>query len=78
MPIKATANGNELGYASPAILTALLDELIAGQVLTAAAAAAVLQRAEVSLKEAGEFVWVKGAVAIVQDVKADLANRGVP
>jgi len=73
-----TAGAIELGYASRAILSALLDELVSNNALNASSASAVLQRAEIGIKAAGNYVWVKGAVAVVADVRADLKHHGIP
>ena len=71
------AGGNELGYASRAILSALLDELISSQVISPSAATVILDRAEVSLQSLGNNVSAPGAIAVVKDIRKDLARHDV-
>lgn len=72
-----TAGANELGYASAAILGALLDRLIVGGVLSATDAAAVLDNAAGTLSGFGNLTFVPGSLRVVGDVKAQLAKHGV-
>lgn len=72
-----TAGANELGYASRAIIAALMEEFISSKLISASAASDVLDKAVVSLKGAGNLVWVTGAVAVVGDIRRDLAKQGV-
>jgi hypothetical protein len=72
-----TAGASELGYASRAIVGALLEELISTKLLSAGAATNVLDQAVISLKGLGNLVSVPGAVAIVGDIRAELAKHGV-
>lgn len=72
-----TARAIELGYASRAILSALMEELVSSKVLSPSAASAVLDKAVANIQGAGSLVWVKGATAVVADVRRDLAPLGV-
>ena len=69
-----TARAIELGYASRAILSALMEELVSSKVLSPSAA---LDKAVANIQGAGSLVWVKGATAVVADVRRDLAPLGV-
>jgi hypothetical protein len=71
------AGGHELAYASRAILSELMDELISSKVLSPSAASDVLDRAVVSLQGLGNIVSVPGAIATVKDIRTDLAKHGV-
>jgi hypothetical protein len=53
-----TTGSFELGYASRAILGALMEQLIASNHLSASAASDVLAKAVVSLNSCGNLVWV--------------------
>ena len=59
------AGGHELAYASRAILSKLLDELISSGALSASAATNVLDRAMVSLNGLGNIASVPGAITVV-------------
>jgi hypothetical protein len=72
-----TAGANELGYASTAILVALMEELIASKLLSASTASNVLDKAVVSLKSFGSLTFVPGAVAVVGEIRRDLSKQGV-
>ena len=67
-----TAGANELGYASEAILTALMEELIASNVLSVGTASTVLDKAAANIQGSGNFVWVKGALGVVTDIRRQL------
>jgi hypothetical protein len=72
-----TAGAIELGYASRAILSALMQELIAKKVLSPETASTVLAAAATDLQGAGGYAWVKGAIAVVADMQNDLTPQGV-
>jgi len=72
-----TAGAIELGYASRAILSALMEELVSSKTLSPSAASAVLDKATADIHGAGSFVWVKGATAVAAHVRRDLAPLGV-
>lgn len=72
-----TAGPSELGYASRAIIAALLEELVSSNVLSAGTATNVLDQAVVSLKGLGNLVSVPGAVTVIGDIRAELAEHGV-
>jgi hypothetical protein len=69
--------GHELAYASRAILGELLAELISNKALPPSAAGAVLDRAIASLQSLGNIVSVPGAIATVEDIRADLAKQPI-
>jgi hypothetical protein len=71
------AGGHELAYASGAILSELLDKLISSKALSPSAASDILNRAVVSLQGLGNLVSVPGAIAVVKDIRTDLAKHGV-
>jgi hypothetical protein len=71
------AGGHELAYASRAILSELMDELISSNALSPRAASDILNRAVVSLQGLGNLVSVPGAITTVQDIRTDLAKHGV-
>jgi hypothetical protein len=71
------AGGHELAYASRAILSELLDELFLSGALSASDTTNVLDRAMVSLNGLGNIVSVPGAIAVVKDIRTDLAKHGV-
>jgi hypothetical protein len=66
-----------LGYASQAIMIALLEELIASKLLSANAASNVSDKAVVSLQSAGNLDWIRGSIAVVGDIRRELAKQGV-
>jgi hypothetical protein len=72
-----TAGPNELGYASAAILTALLQHLIEIDIVSGQAASDILDKAVVSLKGFGNLVFVPGAIRVVGEVRSDLAKKGI-
>jgi hypothetical protein len=67
-----TSGAQELGYASRAILSALIDELIATRALSPDAASRVLDKAVTNIRNADNYVWVKGAVTVVTDIGREL------
>jgi hypothetical protein len=71
------AGGHELAYASRAILSELMDELISSNALSPRAASDILNRAVVSLQGLGNLVSVPGAITTVKDIRTDLAKHGV-
>jgi hypothetical protein len=71
------AGGHELAYASRAILSELMNELISSKALSPDAASGILDRAVVSLQHLGNIVSVPGAITVVKDIRTDLAERGV-
>jgi hypothetical protein len=72
-----TSGPLELGYASRAILAALMEELISAKLLSAGAASNVLDKAVVSLKGFGSLAWVPGSVTVVGEIRSHLAKQGV-
>ena len=72
-----TAGAIELGYASAAIVGALLERLVANKTITPADAKVVLDDAIVSLQSLGHLVSIPGAIRVVGDVRAELAKHGV-
>jgi hypothetical protein len=68
---------HELGYASVAIVAALLDKLIHNRVISRAEASSVLDDADDTLKGLGNLSSVLGAIRIVGDVRAQLAKHTV-
>jgi hypothetical protein len=72
-----TAGSFELAYASRAILGALMEQLIASNHLSASAATDILAKAIVSLNSCGNLAWVPGSIAVVGDIRSDLAKHGV-
>jgi hypothetical protein len=72
-----TAGAIELGYASSAIVGALLERLVVKGVLSPAETKIILDDAIISLQSLGHLVSVPGAIRIVSDVRAELAKHGV-
>jgi hypothetical protein len=72
-----TSGSIELGYASAAIIGALLEELIASKLISYSIASNVLDKADVSIKGLGNITSVPGALQVVKDVRAQLAKNGV-
>jgi hypothetical protein len=72
-----TAGAIELGYASRAIIAALMKELVSSNVISTSTAFDILAKAVVSLQSAGNLAWVPGAVAVVGDIRSDLAKQGI-
>jgi hypothetical protein len=70
-----TAGAHELGYASAAIVGALLDRLVINKVISRGDAAAILDDATTALKGLGNLASVPGAVRVVGDVSAHLASE---
>ena len=70
-----TAGAHELGYASVAIVGALLDRLIINKVMSRSDAAAILDDAIATLKGLNNLASVPGAVRVVGDVSAHLAKH---
>ena len=67
-----TAGAHELGYASVAIVGALLDRLV---IISRSDAAAILDDAITTLKGLGNLASVPGAIRVVGDVSAHLAKH---
>jgi hypothetical protein len=72
-----TAGATELGYASRAIISLLMKELVTSNIISASTAFDILAKSVVSLQSAGNLVWVPGAVAVVGDIRSDLAKQGI-
>jgi hypothetical protein len=72
-----TAGPRELGYASVAIVAALLDTLIHNRVISRAEASSILDDADDALKGLGNLSSVLGAIRVVGDVRAQLAKHSV-
>ncbi len=72
-----SAGANELGYASVAIVAALLDALIHNRVISRADASSVLDGADDALRGLGNLPGVLGAIRIVGDVRARLAKHSM-
>jgi len=72
-----TSGGTESGYASVAILTALLKHLAEINVITPQAVSDVLEEASGSLQSLGHRVGVLNAVKIIAEVRGDLAKKGI-
>jgi len=72
-----TAGAIELGYASRAIISTLMEELIVSNVISTSTAFEILAKSVVSLQSAGNLAWVPGAVAVVRDIRSDLAKKGL-
>jgi hypothetical protein len=72
-----TAGASELGYASAAIVAALLDRLVIRGVVTAPDAAGILDDATRALTGMGNLTSVPGAIRVIGDVKAQLSKHGV-
>jgi len=68
---------HELGYASVAIVDALLDRLVINKVISRSDAAAILDDAITTLRGLGNLVSVPGAVRVVGDVSALLAKHDI-
>ena len=71
------AGGQELAYASRAILSELMDQLISSGALSSDAAGIVLDGAVVRLQSLGNIVSLPGAITVVKDIRTDLAKHGV-
>jgi hypothetical protein len=69
-----TAGAHELGYASVAIVGALLDRLMINKVISRSDAA-ILDDAIITLKGLGNLASVPGAVRVVGDVSGHLAKH---
>jgi hypothetical protein len=70
----------ELGYASAAVLGALLDRLITVNLLSPDDAKVILDDAVVSLQSVGSFSNIavqNGAIELVGEVRAQLKKHGV-
>jgi hypothetical protein len=70
----------ELGYASAAVLGALLDRLITVNLLSPEDAKVILDDAVVSLQNVGNFSNIavqNGAIELVGEVRAQLKKHGV-
>jgi hypothetical protein len=72
-----TAGAIELGYASAAIVGALLERLVAAKAISADDATGVLDDAIVSLQSLGHLASIPGAIRVVGDVRAELAKHSV-
>jgi hypothetical protein len=72
-----TAGAIELGYANRAIISALMAEFISSNVISTSTAFDILAKSVVSLQSAGNLAWVSGAVAVVGDIRRDLAKQGI-
>jgi hypothetical protein len=72
-----TAGAIELGYASRAIISTLMKELVSSNVISTSAAFDILAKSVISLQSAGNLAWVPGAVAVVGDIRSDLAKHGI-
>ena len=72
-----TAGAIELGYASRAIISTLINELVSSNVISTSTAFDILAKSVVSLQTAGNLAWVPGAVAVVGDIRSDLAKQGI-
>jgi len=72
-----TAGAHELGYASAAVVAALLDTLIRNRIISRADASNTLDDAIAALKGLGNLASVPGAVRIVGDVRSQLAKHSI-
>jgi len=72
-----TAGAHELGYASAAIVAALLDTLIRNRLISRADASGTLNDAVAALQGLGNLASVPGAIRIVGDVSAQLAKHSI-
>jgi hypothetical protein len=72
-----TAGASELGYASAAILGALMDWLVIRGTLKPDDASGVLADADRTLASLGNLTSIPGARRVIGDVKAQLAKHGV-
>ena len=70
-----SVGAHELGYASVAIVGALLDRLVINKVISRSDAAAILDDAITALKGLCNLASVPGAVRVVGDVSAHLAKH---
>jgi hypothetical protein len=66
-----TAGAIELGYASSAIVTALLQHLVENEVLSPSDVNAILEKAIENVQSLRN-VRVRGAIAVVKDVGKEL------
>jgi hypothetical protein len=71
------SSGTPLGYASVAILTALLKHLAEFDVVSRQAIADILVEATKSLDSFGRGVGVPAAITVVAEVRSDLAKQGI-
>lgn len=72
-----TAGAHELGYASAAIVGALLEKLVTSKLISTSTAADVLDEAVVSLERLGNLAHIPGAIRVVGDVRTQLTKHGV-
>jgi hypothetical protein len=70
-----TAGAHELGYASAAILAALLDRLITKGVISGPDAKGVLDDAAAALEGLGNIPSITGGIRVVGDVRTQLAKH---
>jgi hypothetical protein len=72
-----SASAHELGYASAAIVSALLDSLIVKQVISKGDAKIVLDDAMAALGTLGNNQSALGAQRVVSEVRSRLVKYGV-
>ena len=73
-----TSSGVDSGYASLAILTALLKHLAEINVVTPQAVSDILEEASRSIESVGPSrVGVISAIKIIAEMRSDLAKKGV-
>jgi hypothetical protein len=70
-----TAEAHELGYASTAIIAALLDTLIRNRIISRADASDTLNDAVTALKGLGNHASAAGAIRIISDVSSQTAKH---
>lgn len=72
-----TAGAHELGYASAAIVAALLDTLIRNRIISRADASDTLNDAVTALKGLGNNPSAAGAIRIIGEVSSQLAKHRI-